>query len=414
MMVETTTEEPTTQALPIREPIAPFEDWGISMAAQGFFWNPETYESRDDSPFTKEELAKLAQQTTLRLGYDTKSLADLPKYFPNLRSLDILGRYYSEVTEEQLTLIAGLGLKALTLRMNAPVDPKPFANLPYLNITSNAFDDADERIPADTGLAKHSVLGEQFIKNKIDGVLIEYLRVNYGGRLYELFVKAPSMAISEHNGEEYLPIDQAEAWLFICKKAGQSYSCIDSYGPLPRYAYYNGIHGGLALADANFDGREDILILYAVEGVESRPYYHALLQQPNGKYKLCESFREIPHPELCARDNTVMGSARGGMGARYYELYAYQNESFVNIESLYRHWVFAGENEDGSSEGFDAYDVTASDDTKKTTYSPETHSEAYLKKVFLDDNSKWGLNSDKWLHLSEIENEMIMKIISDK
>lgn len=408
-----TTEEPTTQALPPRKPIAPFEDYDISMAAYWALFQIGV--ERDKSPFTKKELGKLAQRISLHVNaFEGESLADLPKYFPNLRHLEIGGL---NSREKQLS-IAELGLQALTT--GGDIDPALFADLPYLNIISGVD---SEDTPIDINLAKHSVLGEEYIKGKIDGILIEYLRVNNGGRVYELFVKAPGIGISKYNGEEYLKTE-TEAWLFISKRNGQGYTCVDSYGPLPRYAYYNGIRGGLVLADANFDGREDILVLSMLEGSESRPYYHALLRQPDGKYKLCESFGMIPHPELNAAKKTVRGGARGNAGEHYWELYAYKNDEFVQTKSLHTAFV-QYKAPDNYEEEIYRYTVQkiAADGSgyDKKEYLSSDYSQAQWERMFYDDSNAWALASEQWLYINGARldiihgpvPEMVMKVISD-
>jgi len=416
-----TPDAPTSKPAAPRKAIAPFKNYSISMAANNILFDSINMEFRDKRvPFTEKELAKLAECISLNVGwFDGESLADLPKFFPKLRHLEIGSSYHNYgIAREFYQSIAELGLRALTIRADSAIEPKLFANLLYLNITSGVNDNGK---PKDLKLSQHSVLGEKYISEHTDGVLIEYLRVNYGGRVYELFVKAPAIGINEDSGEEYHKVE-TEAWLFICKKEGQGYTCADSYGPLSRYAYYNGIRGGLVLADANFDGLEDILVLNMVEGMESRPYFHALLQQPNGKYRLCESFGMISKPELNAEKKTVRGGYRGGAGVYDWQLYTYKDNKFVQTKNLHRNFVeYKDVNNPKEEINRHTVEKIAPDGRRydEKEYLSSDYSEAQWNKMFYDDSNEWALASDKWLYLYGMNLDvinspvpvMVMKII---
>jgi hypothetical protein len=199
-MHATTTEAPTTQAA-----IPPFLDLGIAQAAKSALGK-----EADDNAFSASELDRMSQFISLHIYDGFRSLADLPVLFPKLRYLGLMEYGGSSLSQQEQSFIAGLGLKALTIYARTPVMPELFADLPYLNIRLGERlygDNADSyENPVDLMLEQHSVLGAQYIRDHTIGKLIEYVRVIYDGRVYELFV-------GRHEME-----GQGNAWLFISEK----------------------------------------------------------------------------------------------------------------------------------------------------------------------------------------------------
>ena len=150
----------------------------------------EQYFDKDASELTAEDYAALAQLYAFSFDTFNKNivtLSDLPALFPKLRYVSLGSSWFDEaflsaeecVVLEEMQSLCAVDIYADGLPSLAFTERLPYVSLRY---TEQAY------LSDKNNLADLSVLGRDFIENRMTGHIMEYVRVADGSRMYELVV----------------------------------------------------------------------------------------------------------------------------------------------------------------------------------------------------------------------------------
>ena len=347
----------------------------------------EKYFDKSADEFTKEDfdtLAKLISFNFDSYGKQITTLCDLPKLFPNIKYIEI--SYFMQgarLSEADCRILEEMkSLCAVNLNLEELPSLDFTKKLPYVSLRYT-----EEVYQSDkNNLADVSVLGRNFIETYVSGQLTEYVKVVDGERVYELIVTD-----NEIIGTDVLMDQCYETKVFISEMRNNEYHFLDVINMTNRIVNAS---GGLILADANFDGQKDILVLQGHFGAQYAAVYDCFLSD-DGTYKLNESFSKISNPALDYQNKQVLSTWRNWAASHSWAMLSYIDGEFVKTDSLTQEPEETGDDYNETDwmhlvERFDGKNV------ESQTYLKRDYSGEEWSAIFYDENSFWGLRSNKW------------------
>lgn len=157
------------------------------------------------------------------------------------------------------------------------------------------------------------------------------------------------------------------------------------------YAMMPGM-GGMAYADADFDGEKDILLCLGSYGAQGLLRFAAFLQRESG-FEACESFAEIANPAIDDQKQLILGTWRNSAVSHGYGAYEYRDGEYVELRVLTE-----GLTPDSPREEDKAiwqWTVTENGQTTVLARSDEYTAEE-LDDLIYNENSEWNLSSKRW------------------
>jgi len=372
-----------------------FQDLAVKYSIERFFDKSADELTADDF----YELSKLHSFSLTEHFTPITTLRDLPELFPELRHLHLriepsrfdealLSEIDIMVLEEMDTLLA--------VAINADVLPSlDFTRrLPYVRLRyTEAAVLSDEN-----NLAEASVLGREFIENQMTGSIREYVKVADGERVYELIVSNHEMYGGPYDLFSWW---HDEAKVFVSEKRNGEYY----------FLFYHEVTGlvdmfsrGLILIDVNFDGQKDILVSLGHFGIQGLERFACFLYD-NGRYKKSDSFSAIANPSLDVQNKKILSTWRNSSASHSWAMFSYENDVFTETHRLTWQPEETGEYPEGGhgpeiiSRRFTIehfFDGIGDENTITEIYISSDYTDDEWIAMFYDENSFWGLSSDKW------------------
>lgn len=151
---------------------------------------------------------------------------------------------------------------------------------------------------------------------------------------------------------------------------------------------------GVAVVDANFDGNNDILLLYEnVNARNNRLYYCWLWDDISGAFVKNKMFASIPNPAIDAAAKQILSLDADKGYEYYYCMYAFDNGDFIMINGL----EVAQEWDKNDREVWRYTETKRIDEgmeiIKEFTVPNRKSAKA---KVYEDDGTFWSLSDKRW------------------
>jgi len=350
----------------------------------------ERYFDKSACELTQEDYSTLSKLHAFNFDIQNRNirtLRDLPVLFPEIRyvSLAFFGFDEAQISQEDCLILENMeSLRAVEIYCNVLPSLDFIKDLPYVSICY-----ADEAIlSGESNLSEASVLGKDFIESCMSGNVREYMKVADGERVYELIVT--KKVVTSFMYELY---EQLEAVVFISEYENDEYQLLESVIVPGRIG---NLTGGLILTDVNFDGEKDVLVSQGHFGNQGLVTFACFIQN-DGKYDLNTSFSDIPNPAIDGQNKKVLSTWRNMAVSHSWAMYSHIDGVFVQTDCLTQ------EPED-IGEGFDP-EIYVWRHEVEHFYDGNTEVEIYLTSEYIDDewiamfydeNSYWGLFSDKW------------------
>jgi hypothetical protein len=275
-----------------------------------------------------------------------------------------------------------------------------------LSSCANGRDSEQQKVFTDA-----TVLGSKVVSNHLVGQVIQYERIEYGDKIFELLV-------TDHvNHNEF--DDYVEAAVFILEKCGEGYTLaqiLDITDRIPN------ADEGFHLLDVNFDGHKDILVLNGYSGVRGFTYYTCFLER-DGMYERSPSFSEIPNIAIDEENRKILSSGYYGASTYSWKMFQFNGNELMNIASL---TVMPDFDSGWDSDMWHYTEEKRINGVMQTVlcfveYSPNFK----LPDMYTDPSGYWALLSSKWFPLdgcyilekeepNEANIEKIIYIASDK
>ena len=355
----------------------------------------ELYFDKDAIDLNVEDYTTLAQLHVFSFDIfnrHVRSLQDLPLLFPSLRYFSLAYSWFDEaqlsledcVILEEMETLRAVDIYADGLPSLAFVERLPYASLRY---TERAY------LSDDNNLAEASVLGRDFIEDRVTGHVMEYVKVVDGSHVYELIV-------TDYEHTEDIWYEWNEARIFISERRNDEYffvDCFDVPGRIPGRCY---AHGGLILIDVNFDGQKDILVLQGHFGTQAAVRYACFLNSGE-TYEINESFSYIMNPTIDEQNMRILSTWRNHSMSHSWAIFSFENGAFIETDRLTEEPEETG----GLREEGLGVEIIVWKNTIERFSSGYTETEEYLTSDYTDDewlimfyneDSFWGLLSDKW------------------
>ncbi|MCL2197345.1 MAG: hypothetical protein FWB80_00325 [Defluviitaleaceae bacterium] len=271
------------------EPPIPFYDESVELAVTDYLrWN-------FDEPLTNAEKLEIMQNMSHLIIWvywtDFTTLADLPRYMPNLQTVYMLIRWYKTKCADlflylaELDNLVGVSMFLSGLTQDA-LDFFHSLDLEYLNIEyAMVFEGATvelERAP----LEMLSLHGADFARGEIcGGEIFGYIRIIQNNKAYELL----EAGLSEYPYFHWFAEGGHPTALLVSQL----------HDSTPHHIYTLDIPGrtstasGLIIKDVNDDGMDDIVVqLGRVGQFRNIPYYTTFIYQ-NGRYIYAPDYATI-------------------------------------------------------------------------------------------------------------------------
>jgi len=279
-------------------------------------------------------------------------------------------------------ILAGLSdLRAIDLTVAAPLASLDFAkNLRYINILypQRAFLD-----PANN-LNELLLHGTQ-VTEALRGDTREYLRVVDGEQAFELLCTA-----SIDPADEFFPFTVEATRVFVSAQTPDGYTLRHTLDVPNRTTTAS---GGLLIADVDFDGAPDILVLDGgLGGMQVLLQYSCFLYR-NGAYAFNASFGEIPNPSLDVENRKVLGTTRNWADSHSWFMYALIDGAYTMTDCLTIGL------EHGASDGVVHYKTGKRMDgimQPLEAYRTDKVPQEALEALFFDPGTYWALGARKW------------------
>jgi len=384
----TTTKPDIMTAVPDNAVIAPANDNSIySFHDAAVKYEVAKYFGKNASELTANDFKALSDLTSFKIyGYSNVSVAaltDLPEILPNLRYLFFtnygepgLSTVDFEILENMRNL-RGISIYSDCLDSLAFAKPLAYVDIQY---TDYAY------LSEENNLGELSLLGE-FALNMLTGNIREYVRIIENGRAFELFCTDSTV------GD---PIDDFyEAKLIISEQSGNEYRYIGSFDVPDRAADAS---GGLILADADFNGEDDILIKQGHFGTQGLVTFVCFLKRGDS-YSLNDSFSHIANPSLDKENCKVLSTWRNMATSHSWAMYSFIDDAFVLTDCLTEEetdegWKWIGERNIGGKDEF------------TEVYFKKDLTKEELQALIYEDGGFWELYNDKWLTLNNLGSYM--------
>ena len=350
----------------------------------------ERYFDKSASELTEEDYSTLSQLHAFSFDIHNgqiRTLRDLPKLFPEIKYVRLGYCWFDEaqISQEDCLILGSMeSLRAVEIYCDVLPSLDFIKGLPYVSICYT-----DEAVlSGKSNLSEASVLGKGFIESRVTGSVSEYVKVADGERVYELIVT--NNVVSEFLDGLY---EQLEAVVFISEYRNGEYHLLESVIVPGRIG---NLSGGLILSDVNFDGEKDILVSQGHFGAQGLVRFDCFIQN-DGKYDLNTSFSGIPNPAIDGRNKKVLGTWRNMAVSHSWAMYSYIDGVFVRTDCLTQEPEEIGE-------GFDPeiyvwrHEVEhfCDGNTEVEIYLTSEYTDDEWSAMFYDENSFWGLFSDKW------------------
>ena len=379
-------QQATTTLIQEPEPLYVFYDTAVKNCIERYF-------DKSADKLTAEDFYKLSQLHSFSFDvYDTQvtTLRDLPGLFPVLRYVKIAFSWFNEarLSSEDCAILDEMeSLRAVDIYTVGLPSLGFVKRLPYVSL----------RYPEETylsdknNLAEASVLGRDFIEKQITGRIKEYVKVADGKRVYELIVTDYEVKADSEFDFWY------EAKIFISEKINDDYHFLYSLDIPGRIG---NVSGGLMLTDVNFDGQKDILVSQGHFGNQGLVTFACFLGI-NGTYKPNESFSSIANPSLDIQNQKVLSTWRNWAASHSWAMYSYIKGEFIETDRLTEEPDETGEMKgDGLGVEIEVWKNTTerfkNGNTETKIYLTSDYTDAEWQTMFYDENSFWGLTSDKW------------------
>lgn len=278
----------------------------------------ERYFNKTVNEFSEDDFKTLSEFRCLGIKESLKTLKDIPILFPNVEYLSIILDDF--LSKENSDILKNLSdLKAITIH-SRPIYDLDFAkNLGYVEISYYQEDCLTEK----NNLSSFSVLGKDFINENVKGNPLKFIRVADENYIYELVV-------TDLMGNT---IQTKERKLFISDKNSENIVCnfiLDGTDVIGDSAE-NRIR--IYLADANFDGKQDILIYNGQFGNTGNINFTCFLND-GGSYERCESFSYIPNPALDSQNKKILSAWRNWAASHSWAMFTYDGTEYVMTDCV--------------------------------------------------------------------------------
>ena len=164
---------------------------------------------------------------------------------------------------------------------------------------------------------------------EVTGRIIEDIRVEYGGRIYDLMVAVHDIN-TEFRGWHYADIDTR---VFISERRDGGYYLLQVLEVPGRAG--NNFQRVMVISDITFDGRSAVLVKQGRFRMNDYVTYAAFIYT-DGVYKLNDSFSEIKNPVIDAENQRILSTGRDGALSHSAAFYAYTNGVFEPTDILTR------------------------------------------------------------------------------
>jgi len=373
---------------PVPEPssgIYEFHDEAVKECVERYF-------SKSADELTEEDFETLSALRAFSFdayGQQVKELSDLPALFPELRYVSLAYSWFNEaqLSEGDCVTLGNMeSLRAVDIYSDGLPSLGFAKDLPYVSLRYTEKTSLSEA----NNLAEASVLGRGFIESHIAGRPREYVRVADGEHVFELFVSECCSGPDDAYDEFY------ETKLFVSEKRDNGYRCSSSFVVPGRY----NASGGLILTDVNFDGQKDILVLLGCFGNQAAAKYACYLCD-GGTYRICESFSDILNPSVDVQNKRVLSTYRISADVHGWSMFSWAGDELLESDRLTQEPEETGEWIEGNY-GVEIFvwkhevDHFSGGNTRSEVYLTCDYTDDEWIDIFYDDNSFWGLFSEKW------------------
>jgi|GEM_PF-1200427 len=347
--------------------------------------NVEDFLNKFSHEFTQADFDFLAGLYSFRIASHNEpitSLRVLPELFPALRHIRL--SFPAEQREIDLSALEKMpSLRAVEIDAGFFPNFDFAVGLPYVSLRLRLEDEGA------SNLAGASVLGREFIESRLSGRIREYVRVVYGGRVYELIV---SDYVFNGDSLRYWDLYH-EAKIFVSEKRSGEFEplhILDIHGRIGNAT------GGLIIADINFDGRRDILVKQGHFGNQGLVNFSAFIYE-NGEYAPNESFSQIANPAIDAENERILSTWRNWAASHSWAKFVYENGEFVMTDILTTSPEEYGEGMNAPVFSW-RYEVTQirGGNSETTIYLSSDFPDDEFAEMFFCESSFWGLASDRW------------------
>ena len=348
----------------------------------------ERYFSKSANELTSEDFSIISQLHAFNFSIENnyiRTLRDLPELFMELRYVSLVNYWFDEaqISLEDCLILENLeSLRAVDIYTDVLPSLEFAKNLPYVSITYTK----DATLSIENNLAEASVLGKDFIESHISGNPSEYIRVADGVHIYELIVTDMVTSELEEAFEQHF-----EAIVFISEYSNGEYHFLESI-VVPRRI--GNLSGGLILSDVDFDGNKDVLVSQGHFGAQGLVTF-ACFMHDDGEYSLNTSFSDICNPAIDNQNKEVLSTWRNWAASHSWAMYSYINGVFVQTDCLTQEPEEWGEGSEILTWKHEIEHFNGGN-TDVEVYLTCDYSDDEWGAMFYDENSFWGLYSDKW------------------
>ncbi len=346
----------------------------------------ERYFNRKADQLTDEDFAELAQFNSFVVVEPVETLKDLPNLFPGLLYLNITCS--DGMPKEDWQILKNLhSLKALTLTSKTTEYLEFAKDLPYLEISYS--EDAD--MSGKNNLSSFSVLEKGIIDSNIEGKPTKLIRVTDENGTYEMVL---TNLVYE---SDFSPSHERK--IFVSVQNGERYVCqniLDGTSVLGGLGGYSS--NRLRIVDVNFDGKDDILVNNGHFGNQGLVTYTCFLNK-DGAYERNESFADISNPAVDNENKKILSTWRNWAASHSWAMYVYDGTDYVMTDCLTEEEIISYSSGNEQNEEVWQYTIeqlAGNEMVKDEVFTTQNYSDEEIDEMIFDENSFWGLTSDKW------------------
>ena len=341
----------------------------------------EKYFDKTVDELTEEDFVTLTQFKYFTISSPVETLKDIPNLFPNLNFIS-LSFNNALMLAENCEIVSNLkNLKAVKIYSPELPSLDFIENLTYVEIMYS-----DEEV---NNLATASVLGADFINAKMTGNIKNYVRLVSDETIFELFHS--DYIINDGEFDEYL-----ETKVVVSKNSNGNYiydTAVDVIGRIGNAS------GGLHTVDVNFDGNQDILVKNGHFGNQGLVTYSCFLYR-DSNYEYCPSFSDIPNVSVDKDNKKLLSVWRNWAASHSWAMYSFVDGEFVMTDLMTEE--LDTEEKDDDIWIYSVEQLIGGEMQETDSYSTKDYSKEQIDELFYDENSHWGLLSDKWKTLNNL------------